>query len=386
VLCNSFADTVDSNIIHDYSGDDPRVRDYLDIGINSPRGIAIESILDYARWIANHVQVPEGKNTIIPDGFDSMPEVRSVIEEQLKQDNRHVGVMSVIGVNISLLYWIDKQWLAEKSNMLFDLEGIDATPSRREGWAAWNSFLVWNRPHIEFYRLFKQQYAFAVNESAKVSISDDGHEKPMIRLGEHLFHLYGNGKLELKDDNGILEKFVMNSASEIRRRAIGSIGLSLKVDYPIPPIVLSRFMDLWKIYWEGPGRKDMEEKPEALTFGSWFSSGKFDPAWALEEMDKFTDVSPKPAVDYHIKKELEKNYSANITKSISIIGKMIRNDKEGWRVYEWGKTIRPILEMAMKAGGDARAQAEQLIDHLGRRGYSDLGELLRIEVQEKMPQ
>lgn len=34
-----------------------------------------------------------------------------------------------------------------------------------------------------------------------------------------------------------------------------------------------------------------------------------------------------------------------------------------------------ILEMAMNTGGEARGRAERLIDHLRRRGFSDLGAL-----------
>jgi hypothetical protein len=32
----------------------------------------------------------------------------------------------------------------------------------------------------------------------------------------------------------------------------------------------------------------------------------------------------------------------------------------------------------MKSPGEARQQAEQLIDYMGRRGYTEIGELLKI--------
>ncbi|MCH9034678.1 MAG: hypothetical protein IID42_09255 [Planctomycetes bacterium] len=34
------------------------------------------------------------------------------------------------------------------------------------------------------------------------------------------------------------------------------------------------------------------------------------------------------------------------------------------------------IQTTVSAGGDARLQAETTIDHLGRRGYTDFGDLL----------
>jgi hypothetical protein len=55
---------------------------------------------------------------------------------------------------------------------------------------------------------------------------------------------------------------------------------------------------------------------------------------------------------------------------------MVKGDREGWRMHGWQEPAKAILEGAVKAGGAARRDAEQVIDFLGRRGYTALGALL----------
>jgi hypothetical protein len=369
-------DIAESYIVHDVSKDDPRVHDYLDLGINSPRGRAVQAALEYARWVANQIKESEGKKEIVPDGFEAMPEVREMLEGQIATGKRSFEVMSIIGSKFGLIYWIDKEWLSKNVEKIFQLEGIEQTPSAAEGWAAWNAFLVWVRPHIEFYRLFKSQFAYAVKQAAKVELTEDTHQRPMCHLGEHLMLLYGRGQLGLDDDAGLLRSFLKTANPKIRRYTIGFVGRGLRGEEKAPQEVIERFKTLWDIYWNSTGRKDAKEHPDSWLFGTWFSCGQFPDQWALDRLEEFVEVVKTPEPDHRVVEKLADIAHIDIAKSVRILDLMVRGDREGWHIDSWLDSAKKILEQAMKNNGEVREKAVALIDYLGRRGYSDFGTLL----------
>lgn len=376
LLKNLCRDRAQSYVVRDISQEDPRVHDYLNFAINSPRGRAVETALEYARWVANHIKTTDGKNKVIPDGFNAMPEIREMLEWQVAQENRTVEAMAIIGSRIGLIYWIDKQWLANNTNQLFPLEQMKEVPFVPEAWAAWNAILVWGGTHIEFYRAFRSQFAYAVEQVADIESTEGRREEPMRRLGEHLMLLYGRGQLTLDDDGGLLRKFIQDATPNLRRHTISFVGQSLDNSEEVPPEVIQRFMALWEYYWAGPGKEDAEEKPDAWLFGWWFSCGQFPEQWALDQLEQFVEVAPTPEPDHAIAEKLAEIAHGDISKSVRILDRMIRGDREGWRIQSCLDPAKKILAQAIKASGEAKDQAVALIDYLGRRGYTEFGQLL----------
>ena len=369
-------DPAKSNIVHDTSKDDPRVHDYLTLGINSPRGKAVEAALDYARWVANHAKTKDGEHEIVPGGFGAMPEVQALLEWQVADANRSVEVLALIGSQLGLIYWIDRNWLAATAPGLFHLEGIEESPAKAHGWAAWNAFLVWVRPHVEFYKLFRDQYSFAVVQSGRADLGEPSHERPMDHLGEHLMVLYGRGELGLDDDGGLLRRFLAEARPDIRRHAIGFVGQILERESDLPQEFVDRYQSLWEVYWAGLGKADAEGDPGAWLFGLWFSSGRFSPQWAIARLHEFNELAPLPEPDHEVVSELARVASADMPKVLHVLERMVLADQEGWRVHAWLDSARSILEQAMKSGGESRKEAERLINQLGRRGHIELGNLL----------
>ena len=276
------------------------------------------------------------------------------------------------------MYWIDRDWLAANAGRLFHLHGIEELPQETQGWAAWNAFLAWVPPHIEFYRLFRDQYSFAVTQAAETDLGEASHERPMDHLGEHLMLLYGRGQLGLDEDDGLLRRFLARSNPDIRRHAIGFVGQVLDRESTLPQDFVDRYQSLWEVYWAGPGRTDAQEKPDALLFGLWFSSGRFSPQWAVPRLHEFAEVVPIPEPDHGVVNELARVASTNVLNALEVLERMVHAGQEGWRVQGWLDPAKTILELAMRAGGEARVRAERLIDHLGRRGFTSLGNLLAL--------
>ncbi len=356
--------------------DDPRVRDYLNFAINTPRGRALDTVVEYSRWVANHVKQGDGKNEIVPGGFDVMPEVRRMLEWQLAKANKTVESAAILGARMGLLWWIDKQWLSDNICYLFPLDEMKERPPVPEAWAGWNAVLVWGGPHIEFYRALKPQFAYAVEQVGNIESKGGHREEPMRRLGEHLMILYGRGQLGLDEDDGLIRKFLASANPSLRRHTISFVGQSLEGDEKVPSDVTQRFVALWEEYWAGPGKEDAEEKPNAWLFGRWFSCGRFPEQWALEQLERFVEVAPTPEPDHAVTKKLAEIAHVDIARSVRILDRMVQGDKEGWRIHGCVDEARAILRQAMKDAGDARETAVALINHLGRRGFTDFGQLL----------
>lgn len=368
-------DSPESYILPDGTESDPRLQDYLTSGINSPRGKAVEAALEYGRWVGSHKRIIDGGTEILPEGFGAMPELQRFLEGEIAQSNRTVGALAVIGSRIGLLYWIDKDWLGANADRLFQLDSAGLPPSA-DGWAVWNAFLMWVGPHIEYYRLFKTQYALSVEEAASVVLTERDRGNPMSRLGEHLMVLYGRGQLSLDDDDGLLRRFVRKSNPEVRRGTIEFAGRVVSGDEEVPNEVVLRFKTLWDFYWEGPGKKDARGRPDMWSFGLWFSSGRFPVQWALERLDSFTRENPTPEPTQAVVKELARVAESDEIRAVRILDRMVRGDTTGWWTQEWLDAAGRVLEVAMRAGGDARSIAEEVVEHLGRRGHMQFGTLL----------
>jgi hypothetical protein len=198
----------------------------------------------------------------------------------------------------------------------------------------------------------------------------------MYHLGEHLMVLYGRGQLGLDDDGRLLRRFLGTTNPEIRRHAICFVGESLDGDEKVPEVIAQRFMTLWDVYWAGPGKQDTKESPNAALFGTWFACGKFPEPWALDRLQRFVEETPTPEPAHEIAEKLEEIAHVDIAKSVRILDVVIRGDRDGWRIHAWLDSAKRILELAVQAPGEACNQAVALIDHLGRRGYTQFGQLL----------
>jgi hypothetical protein len=366
-----YTDPGDSYIVNQQEPEDPRVKDYLTRGINSPRGKAVEACLSYARWVADHVKREVDGHETVPGGFTSMPEVEEMLVWQLEPENRTFEALAVIGLHLGLLFWIDRDWLAKNADRIFDLRGLGESVPRPHGWAAWNSFLVWVRPHIEFYRIFGEQFGYAVEQSATIQ-TDQSRDGPMEHLGEHLLVLYARGQLSLQEDSIVLD-FITKTSSSVRRHGMGFLGRILWREEDLPPEMVERLVALWEHYWAGPGRGDAREEPGAWLFGVWFASRHLPERWAIEQLEAFLEVVPVPEPDHAVTERLAEIASVDVPGAVRIIDKMIHGDRQGWQIHSWRDSARKVLGLGLEAGGDARRLAEGTLDYLGRRGYPDFG-------------
>jgi len=341
------------------------------LGINSSRGKAMEAALEYAQWVFNHHK-SSGCNF---NNFESMPEFKKLIEYRLTSPDRTPGELALIGSKTSLIYAIDKQWLQANVSKIFPLNPATESSPKAIEWAAWNAFLVWSQPHVEFYRLFKKQFTYAIEQSIFVLPSTYSNANPIYRLGEHLMILYIRGEVPL-EEKGILRRFLSESKFETRRHTIDFIGRLLDRHKTVSNDIITRCEQLWEVYWMDKGQADAQNTPSAWSFDSWFSSGKFLSGWSLDQLEKYLEVTKTPEISNQVVEELVNIADTHISRVLDILSKIIQSDKEGWHISSWQNYMYIILELAMKKDGDVCDKAQLLINLLGRYGYTNFGKLL----------
>lgn len=372
-------DPAESNIADEAERQNPRTYDFLTSAINSPRGKGVDALVAYARWVAEHVQREEAGRKIVPNGFGDMPEVKAMLEWQIAAENASCEASAVIGAYISLFYRIDPSWVTENASKIFDLAAIEREPTRAFGWAAWNTFLVWGQAHVDFYRMLRSQYVYAVEHLSEAVLPPNARETPLHHLGEQLVILYGRGNLVANDDEQLLFQFLRAASSDVRSQTIAFVGQSLGNDERVPDAVMERFQKLWDWYWPEWGQKDVQARPQSGLFGSWFTCKQFPVEWRLERLEAFLTSLPMPESAEQIVEHLADIADTHVETATRILDLMVRADKEDWRAYAWHDPAKKILESALRGNEVERGMASQLIDYLGRRGYVEFGELLRGE-------
>lgn len=370
-------DSARSYLVDDTERTNVRLYDFLTSAINSPRGKAMEVLIAYARWIANHVQQEQSGRTVVPNGFGAMPEVQRMLEWQVAPENACFESFAVIGTYIGLLRWIDEVWVDDKVSRIFDLTMIEQDPMCSYGWAAWNAFLVWGSASLVFYRLLRAQYIYAVQSVSRAVVPESAGKTPVHHLGEHLILLYGRGDLAGCGDEWLLEQFLEAASNDVRSQTIAFVGQSLYDSENVPEQVVQRFERLWDRYWPKFGRLDAKTRSPSGLFGWWFASKKFPDQWCLERLEQYIQVLPIPESAERIVERLTELAGSHIEAVTGILDRMIRADEEGWRAYAWRGAATEILAIALCGNDIVRSRAIRLIDDLGRRGYLEFGKLLQ---------
>ncbi len=370
-------DSAKSNLIDAAERENPRTYDFVTSAINSPRGTGVEALMAYARWVAEQVQQEEAGRKVIPDGFGVMPEVKAMLDWQISTENASYEASAIIGTYIGLLYWIDPSWVKENAPRIFDLAAIERAPNRAFGWAAWNAFLVWGQVHVDFYRLLRSQYVYAVEHLSEAKIAPNADATPLHHLGEHLIILDVRGDLSADEVESLLHGFLRNAIPDIRSQTMAFVGQSLRDETSVPAAVIARFQDLWDWYWPEFGRVDVKARPQCGFFAAWFTSKQFPDEWCIERIEQILEYLPLTYEAREILNRLAELTDTHLAASMRILDKMVRADKEGDMVYVWRESAEGILTSAMRGDEIVRGMAMRLIDYLGRRGYVEFGKLLQ---------
>lgn len=371
----SLHDSPDKSYIVGEPTEDMRTLVWLDRACNNPRAKIIHAIIRYAVWVKQGIINADGlKESDVNMG--AIPEARALLEMHLSPDHRgSPAVHSEYGTHFTPLCWVDEVWAISHADDVFSLDG----PRAAYGWAAWNSFLVANRAYNRVFRGIRSVYSRAIDTLTPDLTSQHSGFAPLGSLAEHLMLLCGRGVVSVTDEDDLLKRFFRQVAPSIRGHAIRFVGESLVDAEDLPPNVVSRFVSLWEWYWSEFGTGHPEAMPEQFVdFGWWLVCDKFEINWCLDQLAAVTQQAPLIEPEHKILEKLVGLIGSRPATVIDLADRMVRGDKKGWRLYDWREQLHVLLKAALASGNvDAEARARGLIDHVGRRGCLEFGELLK---------
>src|SRR5205085_3576727 len=93
------------------------------LALNTVRGLAMHAVIKYALWVRRHVVQEHEKDAYTIEGFDTLPEVREVLNQHLTLSrDSSLAVRSVYGQRFPWFVFLDQRWATQNISSIFPAE------------------------------------------------------------------------------------------------------------------------------------------------------------------------------------------------------------------------------------------------------------------------
>lgn len=333
--------------------------------INSVRGEALHSVIDYALWVKENNN--ETYNKIIPG-------VRKALEDHLNiLKDPSFAIRSIYGERFNELFYLDKDWTINNINVIFPIE-----KELEEYWkVAWSTYIIFCQPKIGILNVLKDHYLRAVK---KIDLIDNPQwllKNPSVGLVEHLLIFYMLGHLELDDE--LFTNFWKNANKKLRSYVFKFIGQILKRNYRKNlNEIIERVKELWNIRFNTIKQAPNEHLDELKSFGWLFITDKFDISWQINQLEEVLKLTGKIEPIHDVIEKLTKVVSSFPKETVECLRYIIEGDEEGdekkYVVIIYEKQIFEILKIA-KNSKSSSEEASKMISYLISKGYTNFYDL-----------
>jgi len=180
--------------------------DPFTLSLNSVRGAAMNTLIDYALWYAFHTKNNYGDEKR-PNRFTGEERIKYLLEDKLvKTNDPSLAIHSTFGVFLSNLAYLNYEWVKENLNKIFPPEKENDIYWR----TAWAGYINASRFYSDLFNLLKPQFERAIEyhlEGRKLIASGFGRA-PEEALSEHLIVACLNNLDSIKRKNSLLKKFI----------------------------------------------------------------------------------------------------------------------------------------------------------------------------------
>lgn len=346
------------------------------LSINTIRGDALNSIVRYALWVYRSMvdQEPGGGSGSFD--FDRIPEARAVLERHLDPAiDPSIAVRAVYGRWFPWLVLLDSSWASANVGTIFP-EPPELTQLRQ---AAWVSYIGYCEFYNEVFKILEAEYRFAVENAP--ALRQDGRINPNERLAEHLIAAYARGLIGIGSEASLIVRFFSVASESLAAHSIAYVGRGLRdKEGHVRGEVLTRMTALWEwrvIVLSGAGVTPVGSK-ELAAFGWWYSSGKFDPEWAIEALQKTLTLGGKSEPEHLVLERLAEDARLRPGIATNCLRLILDGAPDYWNIYHWKKEAGEVLAAAL-ASDDVNAvtMARALVDRLCELGFLEFRELLK---------
>jgi hypothetical protein len=346
------------------------------LSINTTRGNALHALIRYAMWIQENLDKSTGTSQPDTHTFESMPEVRKVLDYHLVPANDpSAAIRSVYGQWLPTLYWLDSSWVAARVKKIFPTE----TYEFRLHLAAWDAFIGFTNPYKKLFQLLKDEYQAAVERIGANLPEQELSANRDERLAEHLMVLYWWGELSLEEHQGLIIRFYEKVSPELSAHGMEFLGRCLRDNKELPEDAIERLKQLWvwrltQITTSGKSKHYTKELSE---FGGWFASGHLDLEWSMSQLTEVLKRTGKTEPDHLVIERLAVVSHQIPGQAVECLRLLIEGDKEGWLLLGQQDNVRKILSTALiSADHHVREVATEFINWLAARGVRDFLNLL----------
>lgn len=326
--------------------------DVFQKSINCVRSVATGVVVDYAVWLKLVGQIP---------GLSG--EVRQALDSKVNE--RSSVVRAIFGERIGTLVRLDAEWC--KSNV----PRIFATALDRED-VCWRTYLEWGHLDPEVFQVLSWKYDLAIDAWPHAELVGEREIRVGKSIGDHLGRLYWNGRLGLNDRARLLRRFLANAPAEVTADFFERIGRWLHAETPSAE-VLARLRAIWEM------RDLVGRREEAAAFSWWFSSGRFDETWALDQFDRALEGGGYLGFAPRMGEQLVELLPRHLAKVLGCLVRLLTDpEHHDWAVLTLRGSARTIVEAAISSSDQSvRQQAYYLISRLLARGHSEMHDLAR---------
>ena len=352
------------------SAEERSKREPITDSINSVRPLALHTAVRYALW---RYRDEEKKATSKSEhNFKTMPEVQKALDYAL-HDKRE-AVRSAYGQWFPWIRLLDTKWATDNVAKIFMTDAEDTELGR----TAWESYIVTVAPYDDTFNILKEQYLFAARWLNKGIFHRDNQPEAERSLAQHLMTFYWRGRL--LDTDPIWKEFWKNASPKLKGQALDYIGRSFEATKePAPTEIKERVVRLWETRLkETQAATDKTSYlDEMASFGWWFNSGKFDPQWAIKQLQAALEITPKIDAAHLIMKQLSKCVQQWPVEVMKCLLLLIRTD-DPWAIHMWREEAKEVLSLAVQSNQpEAVTLAENIIHELGSLGHLEFGDLLQ---------
>ena len=340
---------------HDGEGMDPAT-----LAINTTRGEAMHGVVRYALWVER--ALGEGAETA---GISFAPEARELLERHLDPAvDPSLAIHAVYGQWFPQFVRLDEGWARELASLVFPT----AADRGAEFDAAWNAYVVFNRPYTTAFEVLSDAYAHAVTRSVEHDDSAVHADSPDEHLADHLLTYRVLGATA-GDGDDLFATFWRCAGSALRKQVLTRAGWSLERSPNLMAEIGARFVATWEwIFAETSGTD-----PGALAgFGAWLGASVLDGAWLLTQASAVLDLGVHLDLAAVVYRALPRLAAEQPRDVVAVLRGMMLTDAEGWSVYGSADEIHEALQTALTSDdADARRGAEAVVHLLGARGMTD---------------
>ena len=267
ILCTQFDWTLDQNkpvlSTHD---------DQLTEAFTNTRSRALRSLVNFGFWLRRHDQTTD------------VAIVTTILEKRFAPETKYplsLPERAILGRHYGDIFSLDEAWTTEHKAKFFPKNELPA-------WLqAFGSFLCFHNPLKPTYEILRDDFDFSLEHLDDFKEQENFGEKPVDKLGRHLFTYYLWGVYPLNGEESLLERYYQKtddnrvywaSLFDYLGKSLSNSGKNLANTLREKII---EFFD-WRI--------EVGEPMEIKNFSFWLEAECMDAEWRLKAYSRILDI------------------------------------------------------------------------------------------------